>query len=408
MTPSLRLYAFLSKEMQKLVSPYVNSHPYSKWFKEYSYKRFKASYRDAEKLLDKLCNSLAQEEIQVVERLYRHAMRLEMDFFYSQQSDQTLILPIYPKLDAKKERLMLFADFDFTCTSVASLEILANIEILSAQKPDQQRQGEDRDGHSQIASIDLRKTWELLSQQYTLENENFKKEIMLVKKAVSFDYGRLYRAFEKLSSPDGQSVSRIFGSGVLKGISLEDIKQAGRCMKLHNGCLNFFEKVDNPDVSVTVMSCWSGDLTRSALSGDSNMLKVDGNEFSYADGIFTGDVTRQAHQSAIAKVEYFDDMVAKYAHEHIRIPRSVFIADIGIVIGSTKSLIEVGNHYGITFVPLYAAVVKEQIKHLETDAWIWKGGMCGTLYTVTSWTEVHTLILGRDLVSEELLSLMTK
>ncbi|KAI3839068.1 hypothetical protein MKW92_014157 [Papaver armeniacum] len=383
MTPSLRLYAFLSKEMQKLVSPYVNSHPYSKWFKEYSYKRFKASYRDAEKLLDKLCNSLAQEEIQVVERLYRHAMRLEMDFFYSQQSDQTLILPIYPKLDAKKERLMLFADFDFTCTSVASLEILANIEILSAQKPDQQRQGEDRDGHSQIASIDLRKTWELLSQQYTLENENFKKEIMLVKKAVSFDYGRLYRAFEKLSSPDGQS-----------GISLEDIKQAGRCMKLHNGCLNFLRR-------------WT---TRMYLS-----LR---NEFSYADGIFTGDVTRQAHQSAIAKVEYFDDMVAKYAHEHIHIPVAFSLvtqlvlclvtADIGIVIGSTKSLIEVGNHYGITFVPLYAAVVKEQIKHLETDAWIWKGGMCGTLYTVTSWTEVHTLILGRDLVSEELLSLMTK
>ncbi|KAI3935077.1 hypothetical protein MKW92_027860 [Papaver armeniacum] len=185
-------------------------------------------------------------------------------------------------------------------------------------------------------------------------------------------------------------------------------------MKLHNGCLNFFEKVNNPDVSVTVMSCWSGDLTRSALSGDSDMLKVDGNEFSYADGIFTGDVTRQAHQSAIAKVEYFDDMVAKNVHEHGLIPRSVFIgdsvsdllclltADIGIVIGSNKSLIDVGNHYGITFVPLYAAVVEEQKKRIETDAWIWKGGMCGTLYTVTSWTEIHTLILGRDLVGEEL------
>ncbi|KAI3935076.1 hypothetical protein MKW92_027859 [Papaver armeniacum] len=216
MTPCLRLYAFLSKEMQTHVGAYVDSHPYSKWFKEYSYKRFRASYRDAEELLDKLCNSLAQEEIQVVERLYRHAMRLEMDFFYSRQSEQTLILPIYPKLDAKRERLMLFADFDFTCTSVASLEILANIEILSAQTPDQQLQGEDRDGHSQSASIDLTKTWELISQQYTLENENFKKEIMLGKKAVSFDYGQLCRAFEKLSSPDEQAVSRIFGFGVLK------------------------------------------------------------------------------------------------------------------------------------------------------------------------------------------------
>ncbi|KAI3913761.1 hypothetical protein MKW98_011822 [Papaver atlanticum] len=66
-TPVQQLYAFLSKEMQKLVS--ADSHPYSKWFKEYSYKRFRASYRDAEELLDKLCNSLTQEEIEVVESL---------------------------------------------------------------------------------------------------------------------------------------------------------------------------------------------------------------------------------------------------------------------------------------------------------------------------------------------------
>ncbi|KAI3879262.1 hypothetical protein MKX03_013459 [Papaver bracteatum] len=416
MMPCLRLYAFLSKEMQKLVSADVDSHPYSKWFKEYSYKRFRASYRDAEELLDKLCNSLAKEEIEVVESLYRHAMRLEMDFFYSRQSEQTLILPIYQKLDAKEERLMLFADFDFTCTSVASLEILANIEILSAQKPDQQRQGEDRDGHSQIASIDLRKTWQLLSQQYTSENDNFKKEILLGEKAVSFDYyGGPYNAFEKLSSPEGQAFSRIFDSGVLKGISLEGIKQAGKCMKLHNGCLNFFEKVNNLDVSVTVMSCWSGDLARSALSGGLDMLKVDGNEFSYADGIFTGEVTSQAHQSVIAKVEYFEDMVAKYAQEHVRIPRSVYIgdsvsdllclltADIGIVIGSNKSLIEVGNHYGITFLPLCAGVVKEQKKRLDTDdPVVWKGCWCGTLYTVTSWIEIQAFILGLDFLNEEL------
>ncbi|RZC58902.1 hypothetical protein C5167_006201 [Papaver somniferum] len=351
MRPSLRLYAFLSKEMQKLVSAYVDSHPYNKWFKEYSYKRFRASYRDAEELLDKLCNSLAQEEIEVVERVYRHAMRLEMDFFYSRQSEQTLILPIYPKLDAKKEHLMLFADFDFTCTIVASLEILANIQILTAQKPDQQWQAD------------------------------------------SFDYyGGLYSAFEKLSSPKGKAVSRIFESGVLKGISLEDIKQAGKCMELHNGCLNFFEKVNNLDVSATV----------SSFSG-SDMLKVDGNEFRYADGIFTGEVTSQARQSVTAKLEYFDDMVPKYAHEHVRIPRSVYIADIGIVVGSNKSLIEVGNHFGITFLPLYAGVAKEQKKCFEIgNPDVWRGGMCGTLYTVTSWIEIQGFILGGDLVNEEL------
>ncbi|XP_026454696.1 bifunctional TH2 protein, mitochondrial-like isoform X2 [Papaver somniferum] len=267
MTPSLRLYAFLSKEMQKVVTPCVNSHPYSKWFKEYSYKNFEKSYLHAEVLLDKLCNSLAQEEIEIVERLCRHAMRLEMDFFYPQQSEQTLIITIYTKLDPKEERLMLFADFDFTCTSVASLEILANIEILTAQKPGQQLQGEDRDGHSHIPSVDLSKTYELLSQhqQYTSENDNFIEKIMLSKKAVSFDYEGLYSALGKLLSPEAQAVSRVFDSGLLKGISLEDIKQAAKMM-LQNGCVIFFEKVNSLDVSDY--------LTRSALSGGTEGLRA--------------------------------------------------------------------------------------------------------------------------------------
>ncbi|KAI3945535.1 hypothetical protein MKW92_007393 [Papaver armeniacum] len=67
------------------------------------------SYLHAEVLLDKLCNSLAQEEIEDVERLCRQAMRLELDLFYSRKSEQIQIIPIYVKLDPK-ERLLLFAD----------------------------------------------------------------------------------------------------------------------------------------------------------------------------------------------------------------------------------------------------------------------------------------------------------
>ncbi|KAI3975015.1 hypothetical protein MKX01_005126 [Papaver californicum] len=415
MIPSLRLYAFLSKVMWELVSPYVSSHPHSEWIKEYSYVSVQASYRHTEDLLDELCDSLADKDVEVVERLYRQAMRLEMDFFYSRQSEQTLIIPIYTKLDPKEERLILFADFDFTCTSVASVEILANIEILTAQKPDQQLHCEDRDTPSQITPIDLRKTWELLSKQYTLENDNFIKKIMLGEKAVNFVYERLYDALVKLSSPEGKAVSRIFDSDVLKGISLEDIMQAGKSMILQNGCMNFFEKVNNLDASVNVMSCWSGDLTRSALSGDLDMLRVDGNEFGYADGFFTGEVTHAAHQSVTDKLKYFKDMVQENEHEHGVGARTVFIgdsvsdllclltADIGIVVGSNKSLIQVGNHFGITFVPLYAGFVKEQNKYFETgNPMVWKGGLSGTLYTVTSWIEIHAFILGCDLVNKDL------
>ncbi|XP_026408236.1 bifunctional TH2 protein, mitochondrial-like [Papaver somniferum] len=232
---------------------------------------------------------------------------------------------------------------------------------------------------------------------------------------VTFDYEGLYSALVKLSSSKEQAVSRIFGSGVLKGISLEDIKQAGKCMILQNGCMNFFEKVNNLDASLVVMSCWSGDLTRSALSGGLDMLKVDGNEFSYGDGIFTGEVTRQAHQSVTAKLKYFEDMVQENASERGVGARTVFVggsvsdllclltADIGIVFGSNKSLIKVGKHFGITFVPLCAGVVQEQKKRFKTgNPIVWTGGLSGTLYTITSWIEIHAFILGCDLVNEEL------
>ncbi|KAI3971239.1 hypothetical protein MKW92_026842 [Papaver armeniacum] len=397
MTPSLRLYAFLSKAVRELVTSDDTSHPCSKWVKEYSYENFKTSYLHAEVLLDKLCNSLAQEEIQVVEWLYRHAMRLKMDFFYSQQSEQTLIIPVYTKLDPT-ERLILFAGFDFTCTDLGSLGILENIAIMTAQKADQ-----------------LLILGSFFSQQSTFEYDNCIKKIMLSEKALSFNYHGLHSALVELSSCEEQAVSRIFDSGVLKGISLEDIKQAGKCMILKNGCMNFFKKVNKLDASVNIMSCWSDELTRSALSGGLDKLEVDGNAFDYADGIFTGEVTRQAHQSVTAKLKYFEDMEQENEDEHGLDALTVFIgtsvgdllclleADIGIVIGSNRRLIEVGNHFGVRFVPLYAGVVEKQKKHSNSgNSTVWTGGLSGILYTVSSWTEIHAFILGPDLEDEEL------
>ena len=40
MTPCMRLYAFLGKEIQALVDPDVTSHPYQKWIDSYSSEDF--------------------------------------------------------------------------------------------------------------------------------------------------------------------------------------------------------------------------------------------------------------------------------------------------------------------------------------------------------------------------------
>ena len=85
-----------------------------------------------------------------------------------------------------------------------------------------------------------------------------------------FDYKELSVALEQLSKFENTANNRVIESGVLKGISLEDIKRAGERLILHDGCTNFFQSIvknENLNANVHVLSyCWCVDLIRSAFS----------------------------------------------------------------------------------------------------------------------------------------------
>lgn len=80
----------------------------------------------------------------------------------------------------------------------------------------------------------------------------------------------LRKALEQLSGFEKKANDRVIGSGVLKGINLEDIKKAGEHLILHNGCASFFQTIvknENLNANVHILSyCWCGDLIRSAFS----------------------------------------------------------------------------------------------------------------------------------------------
>ncbi|KAM0055859.1 hypothetical protein Hdeb2414_s0006g00211021 [Helianthus debilis subsp. tardiflorus] len=63
------------------------------------------------------------------------------------------------------------------------------------------------------------------------------------------------------------------------------------------------------------------------------------------------------------------------------------------VIASSSSLRKIATHYGVSFVPLFSALIKKQKVHAEGSAFGWKG-LSGFLYTVSSWAEVHSFIIG--------------
>lgn len=108
-------------------------------------------------------------------------------------------------------------------------------------------------------------------------------------------------------------------------------------------------------------------------------------------------------ESPTDKVQAFNNIVQNYGSDRKKM--TVYIgdsvgdllcllkADIGIVIGSSSSLRRVGSQFGVSFVPLYPALVKKQKQYVEGSSSNWKG-LSGILYTVSSWAEVHAFILG--------------
>ena len=58
MTPCMRLYSFLGKELQPLVDPEEDRHPYKKWIDSYSSESFQVIYCFATGILRSFFNGL--------------------------------------------------------------------------------------------------------------------------------------------------------------------------------------------------------------------------------------------------------------------------------------------------------------------------------------------------------------
>lgn len=129
-------------------------------------------------MLDKLSISLTGEELEVIEKLYHQAMKLEVDFFTTQPISQQTVVPLARVHDLAEHRLTIFCDFDLTCTAVDSSAMLAEIAIITAPKADSDVSETQL---VRMSSADLRNTWGALSTQYTEEFEHCIDSIMNIK-----------------------------------------------------------------------------------------------------------------------------------------------------------------------------------------------------------------------------------
>ncbi|XP_042474269.1 bifunctional TH2 protein, mitochondrial-like isoform X2 [Zingiber officinale] len=404
MTPCMRLYAFLGKELQSYLKAQGNCHPYKRWIDTYSSTSFEESAMQIEDLLDKLSVSLTGGELEIMKKLYCQAMKLEVEFFNAQSIVQPVVVPFTKVLD-KETQLVICSDFDLTCTMLDSCAILAELAILTASKVVQS----DTDSlATQKSSSVMRNSWDILSKQYAEEYQQCIESLLSAEQAETFDYESLCKSIEKLSDFEKQANSRIIQSGLLKGLNLEDIKRNGERLILQDGCKDFFQKVitikENFDADFHILSfCWCADLIRSSIaSGCLNDLSIHANEFNYEGSISTGEIITTM-ESPTDKVNKFRSILSKLGNEKKQL--SIYIgdsvgdllclleADVGIVIGSNSSLRRIGEKFGVSFTPLHPAVIKKQMEVVGNDSYPWKG-LSGILYTASSWTEVHAFILG--------------
>nr|GEW40481.1 bifunctional TH2 protein, mitochondrial-like isoform X1 [Tanacetum cinerariifolium] len=396
MVPCMRLYAFIGRKLASLLNIYGNHHPYKKWIDNYA----SEAALQTEDLLDKMSVTLTGEELDIMQKLYHQAMKLEMDFFLAQPVDQRTVLP----LSKDHNCVTIFSDFDLTCTVVDSCTILAEIAMATSPKSSQ-LQPESQNQITQTPLTDLRNTWEALSKQYTEEYEHIMESILVKHKVEKFDNEGLRKALEQLSDFEKTANMRVIESEILKGLNLEDIQGAGERLVFQDGCMEFFKSIrnnDNLNAEVHVLSfCWCGDLIRSAFSsGGIEDLQLHSNELIYEGLQSTGEIMKKV-ESPIDKLEAFNSVLKERDQKNLTIYIGDSIgdllclleADIGIVIGSSSSLRRLGSHFGVSFVPLYDGLVKKQRELVEGSNVNWKG-LSGVVYTVSSWDEIYSFIVG--------------
>ncbi|KAJ0695541.1 putative thiaminase-2/PQQC, heme oxygenase-like, multi-helical, HAD superfamily [Helianthus annuus] len=406
MAPSMRLQSFLSKEIQAVLEPDEDNHLYKKWIDSCASQKFEDSASQIEELLDKLTVCLTGEELQFVETIYHKAMKLQVDFFSAQPIIQNTVVPLYQARGNDDHNVLICSGYDMTCSAVDSGALLADVAIIKSSKTVKSNGYES--GGDETSLDNLRDIWSGLHRQYVEEYEQCIDNIMLSEKVAEFDFESLCNALAQLSDIENAANLRVDNSGVLKGLHMDDdIKWAAEHLIFQDGCLEFFreiEKRENVAIDAHILSyCWSGDLIRSAFnSGDSRFPNVHSNELLFSESISTGEILKKV-QSPIEKLQTFNNIcnnsnnngpnVSVYIGGSVEDLLCLLKADIGIVISPSANIKKLGGLFGFSFVPLFSGLVKKQIELIEDGSPCWKG-LSGTLYTVSSWAEIHAFILG--------------
>lgn len=354
---------------------------------------------------------------------------MQSEFFKSQ-----------PYTPPEKALSLLVVDFDGTCSTADTSEIIARTAINAVVESVKAEEGE---GPAQELQCQLESLLSHLVLNYSIKRDTMLDEALppleeqQEQERDEFDMVWLGEFMDRISEFDREMNTVVIDSGILAGVKKGLLTEAGKKITMQQGCLDLLQKAVALGVPTCVVSVnWSGELVSAALSqqglpvvladpmttgaaigGGAELqspplgtVMVYCNELEYFGERSTGNIKRKC-ECASDKGRLFDDLLLTLAaeggcdFETAETPTyTAFIgdsmtdlsalisADVGIVVGMDPLIRRVASTAGVGISSLLAAP-------LEVGA----GAMAEapTIYVAPSWDDIDVFLFGERQIGIE-------
>ncbi|XP_028406600.1 bifunctional TH2 protein, mitochondrial-like [Dendronephthya gigantea] len=280
------------------------------------------------------------------------------------------------RLDGNMRVKVLAFDFDQTCTTKAVLDIYKAREDYPNNK----------------ALLDQK--WQEIEQFYSTTIGLVLKQIKGTKlAATTFDEAGLRRFLAEVSVADGSAIDKLISSNLLKGISTKRLRDFAENVELLPGVFRVLESFKIFNLPFHVISLnFSQKLIRYVLNRHGTLpLEVHANALQFETGEelsngaldkkFISAFDKEVQLQKIIENAGSNPGMTVYIGDSFTDLLALLKADIGVVIGKSKSLRAVCNDFGIVLVPLQ-----------ERKNGMFENEEKKVLFSVDTWDEIQNFM----------------
>eukprot|EP01026_Neomeris_dumetosa_P070325 TRINITY_DN7006_c1_g1_i3.p1 TRINITY_DN7006_c1_g1~~TRINITY_DN7006_c1_g1_i3.p1 ORF type:complete len:281 (-),score=36.45 TRINITY_DN7006_c1_g1_i3:157-927(-) len=223
------------------------------------------------------------------------------------------------------------------------------------------------------------------------------------------DWLKLQEITRQLAEFDIKMNQVVVDSGVLAGITKEQIMQKALQIETQKMCLEVLENCKTNDIVLAVISInWSACLIQTTLSSlnlnyfngklqDDTQIKFGDENLLFSNELVFDEISRQSTGGIVKYIEssqdkdrtlqvllqafkqQFGDMLSIFVGDSLGDILPLLRADLGIIVGNKKYLVQVVEAVGLQIVPLMEAEI----------------GNKGKLYYVSGWEEIAAFLSWR-------------